>query len=64
MVSTATVLLLNWIYWKMISGVAFRIIGLTKIPKIEFLPLDLIYCSIRIMTVRLVCNHTLIVTSE
>ena len=30
---------------EMISGVAFRIIGLTKIPKIEFLPLDWIYRS-------------------
>jgi len=31
-----------------ISGATFRIIGLTKIPKIEFLPLDWIYRSIRI----------------
>ena len=31
---------------EIISGVAFRIIGLTKIPKIEFLPLDWIYRSI------------------
>ena len=29
----------------------FCIIGLTKIPKIEFLPLDWVYRSIRIMTV-------------
>ena len=33
------------------SAAAFRIIGLAKIPRIEFLPLDWIYCSIRIMTV-------------
>jgi len=32
---------------EMISGAAFRITGLTKIPKIEFLPLDWIYHSIR-----------------
>ena len=31
---------------EIISGVAFRIIGLTNIPKIEFLPLDWIYHSI------------------
>ena len=31
---------------EIISGAAFRIIGLTKIPKIEFLPLDWIYRSI------------------
>ena len=36
---------------EIISGAAFRIIGLTKIPKIEFLPLDWIYRSIRINTV-------------
>ena len=36
---------------KIISGAAFCITGLTKIPKIEFLPLDWIYRSIRIMTV-------------
>ena len=36
---------------EIISGAAFRIIGLTKIPKIEFLPLDWIYLSIRINTV-------------
>ena len=36
---------------EIISGAAFRIIGLTKIPKIEFLPLDWIYRSIRIITV-------------
>ena len=34
-----------------ISGAAFRIIGLTKISKIEFLPLDWIYRSIRNLTV-------------
>ena len=33
------------------SAAAFRIIGLAKIPSIEFLPLNWIYCSIRIMTV-------------
>ena len=31
---------------EIISGAAFCIIGLTKIPKIEFLPLDWIYRSI------------------
>ena len=51
MVSTATVLPLNWIHSKIISGATFRIIGLTKIPKIEFLPLDWIHRSIRINTV-------------
>jgi len=34
---------LNWIHLKTISGAAFRIIGLTKIP--EFLSLDWIYRS-------------------
>ena len=34
-----------------ISGAAFHIIGLTKISKIEFLPLDWIYRSIRNLTV-------------
>ena len=34
-----------------ISRATFCIIGLTKIPKIEFLPLDWIYHSIRIITV-------------
>ena len=38
---------------KIINGAAFRMIGLTKMPKIEFLPLDWIYHSIRIMTVSL-----------
>ena len=38
-----------------ISVAAFCIIGLTKIPKIEFLPLDWIYRSIRIMTVADIC---------
>ena len=47
----ATVLPLNWINSKIISGTTFHIIGLTKIPKIEFLPLDWIYLSIRIMRV-------------
>ena len=37
---------LNWIHSKIISGATFRIIGLTKIPKIGFLPLDWIYHSI------------------
>ena len=31
---------------EIISGADFRIIGLTKVPKIEFLPLDWIYRSI------------------
>ena len=48
MVSTATILPLNWIDLKIFSGAAFHIIGITKI---EFLPLDWIYRSIRIMTV-------------
>ena len=49
MVSTVLqVLPLNWMHSKIISVAAFCIIGLTKI---EFLPLDLIYRSIRIMTV-------------
>ena len=56
MVSTATVLSLNWIHSKIISGATFHIIGLTKIPKIEFLPLDWIYRSIRIITVRYLCK--------
>ena len=51
MVSTATVLSLNWIHSKIISGATFRIIGLTKIPKIEFLLLDWIYRFIQIITV-------------
>jgi len=50
-VSTAMVLSLNWIHSKIISGATVRIIGLTKIPKIEFLPLDWIYHSIRIIMV-------------
>ena len=54
MVSTATVLPLNWIHSKIISGAAFRIIGL---PKIEFLPLDWIYHSIRINTVLSNCAY-------
>jgi len=36
---------------EIISEAAFQITGLTKIPKIEFLPLDWIYRSIGIMTV-------------
>ena len=36
---------------KVISVATFCIIGLTKIPKIEFLPLDWIYRPIRTMTV-------------
>ena len=48
MVSTATG---SFAKLKIISGATFRIIGLTKIPKIEFLPLDWIYRSIRIITV-------------
>ena len=39
---------------EIVSGAAFRIIGLTKIPKIEFLPLDWIYRSIRINKVNTV----------
>ena len=50
--STWWFLLLNWIHSKIISEATFPIIGLTKIPKIEFLPLDWIYGSIRIMTVK------------
>ena len=42
---------LSWIHSKIISAATFCIIGLTKIAKIEFLPLDWIYRSIRIMTV-------------
>ena len=38
---------------KNISGATFRIIGLTKTLKIEFLPLDWIYRSIQIITVLL-----------
>ena len=45
------VLQLNWMHSIIISVAVFRINGLTKIPKIEFLPLDWIYRSIRIMTV-------------
>ena len=39
-----------------LSVAAFRIIGLTKIPKTEFLPLDWIYRSIRIMMVHQVVD--------
>ena len=42
---------LNWIHLKTICEATVRIIGLTKIPKIEFLPLDWIYCCIQIMIV-------------
>ena len=44
-------LLLNWIHSKITSAATFRIIGLTKIAKIELLPVDWIYHFIRIMTV-------------
>ena len=44
-------LLLNWIHSKIIGAAAFHIIGLAKIQRIEFLLLNWIYCSIRIMTV-------------
>ena len=37
-----------------ISVAAFRIIGLTKISIIEFLPLEWIYRSIRIMMVQMI----------
>ena len=46
------VLPLNWMHSKIITVAAFRIIALTKIPKIEYLPLDWIYCSIRIILPR------------
>ena len=58
-VSTATVLSLNWIHSKIISGATVCIIGLTKIPKIEFLPLDWIYRSIRVKLMNIV-SHFLI----
>ena len=45
------VLSLNWIHSKINSGATFHIIVLAKISKIEFLPLDWIYRSIRIITV-------------
>ena len=48
---TILALPLNWIPSKIISAATFRIIGLIKLAKIEFLPLDWIYRSIRIMTV-------------
>ena len=51
MVSTSTGSFAKLDSLEIISGAAFRIIGLTKIPKIEFLPLDWIYRSIRIITV-------------
>ena len=56
MVPTAGVLSLNWIHLKIISAATFRIIGLTKI---EFLLLDWIYRSIRIMTVSKMGNWLL-----
>ena len=55
------VLSLNWIHSKIISGATFRIIGLTKTPKMEFLPLDWIYCSIRIITVHTSANAVTLV---
>ena len=42
---------LDWIHSKTISIATFSIIGLTKIARIKFLPLDWIYHSIRIMAV-------------
>ena len=42
---------LSWIHSKIISAATIRIIGLTKIAKIECLPLDWIYRSIQIMMV-------------
>ena len=51
MVSTATGSFAKLDSLGNISGATFRIIGLTKIPKIEFLPLDWMYRSIRIITV-------------
>ena len=47
-VSTTTGSSLNWIHLKVISVGTFCIIGLTKIARIEFLPLDWIY---QVMTV-------------
>ena len=41
----------SWIHSEIISVAAFHIIGLAKISRIEFLPLDWIYHSIRTMTV-------------
>ena len=41
----------GWLTLAPINLAAFRIIGLTKISNTEFLPLDWLYCSIRIMTV-------------
>ena len=49
--SVLRVLPLNWMHVKIVSVAAFHIIGSIKIPKIEFLPLDWVYRSIRIMTV-------------
>ena len=45
---------LNWIHLMIISGAAFCIIGLTKIPKIEFHLLGWITVSIRMMVNRFV----------
>ena len=39
-----------------LSVAAFHIIGLTKIPKTEFVPLDWIYRSVRIMMVNQVVD--------
>ena len=50
-------LLLNWIRSKIISAATFREIGLAKIAKIEFLPLDWTYRSIRIMTMVELAGH-------
>ena len=51
MVSTATGSFSKLDSLENISGATFRITGLTKIPKIEFLSLDWIYRFIRIITV-------------
>jgi len=50
-VSTATGSFAKLDSLEKISEATFRITGLTKTPQIEFLPLDWIYCSIRIITV-------------
>ena len=52
MVSTATGSFAKLDSLENINRATFRITGLTKIPKIEFLPLDWIYRSIRIITVQ------------
>ena len=53
-------LLLNWIHLKIIIAATFRITDSTKIAKIEFLPLDWIYHSIRIITVLFLVNEYLL----